>query len=172
MRTLQSRRLVKRSEALARSLILASVLAWSCRPEIGRAMSEIQDHFKSIRIDEAPPEIAQALKERVHDEPRLKLAGGKDDTIGLGLTVVRIEDENCDGKFCPTYFKYSLDRGSPSTQTLMLKCEEWLWVGDNWQPIRSGAEVVWITAWVVVKTDAGEAQVTFTRLGPTISFKK
>jgi hypothetical protein len=138
------------------------------------AMAQTQDHFKSITIDEAPSDVAEELRKRFGTELeyQLKVGGVRDDAIGLDLAVVRIESKDCDEKFCPTYIRYTFKGGVPVVQTLILRCEEWLVIGDHFRPITSGTEIVGIAAWIVVKTNVGEALVAFTRLGPEVSFKK
>jgi hypothetical protein len=53
-----------------------------------------------------------------------------------------------------------------------MKCDEWLFDSETISPpLRSsGGEVVGIAILIFVKTKAGQAQVSFTRLGPAVSF--
>jgi hypothetical protein len=162
------------SSSLGRLFFLLFVFGCSVHPEDCYGMAQTQDHFKPISIDDAPPEVAQELKRQAGNgiEYHLKIGGIKDDAVGFDLVVVRIEGQDCDGKFCPTYIKYTFKGGLPASRALILNCEEWLVVGDQFRPIRSGTEVVGVAAWIVLKTDVGEARVTFTKLGPEVSFKK
>lgn len=160
-------------------LLLLFVVGFGLQADDCLAQAEEVNSFRPITIDEAPPELRQEIEITRAASPydfRLKMAGGLSHEPGAHLTIVRIENNQCEDKFCPTYIKYDYNNGTsaPAVQTLLMKCDEWLFDSDTIAPsLRSSSgEVVGIAISITVKTTVGLAEVNFTRLGPAVSFLK
>jgi hypothetical protein len=160
-------------------LLLLSGVGFGLHADSCFAVAEEITSFRPITIEEAPPELRQEIEITRAASPsdyHLKMAGGVSNEPGAHITIVRIENNQCEDRFCPTYIKYDYSNGAGphSVQTLLMKCDEWLFDGDTiWPPLRSSSgEVVGIAISIEVKTKVGLAEVSFTRLGPAVSFFK
>jgi hypothetical protein len=166
-------------------LLLLSVVGFGL--QAGGCFAQAQEitSFRPITIEEAPPELRQEIemtRAAFPSDYHLKMVGGLSNAPGAHVTIVRIENNQCEDRFCPTYIKYNYNNGAgpssvsglPSVQTLLMKCDEWLFDSETiWPPLRSSSgEVVGIAISIEVKTKVGRAQVSFTRLGPAVSFFK
>jgi hypothetical protein len=156
---------------------LLSVIGFCLQADSCFSQAEEITSFRPITIDEAPPELRQEIEIMRAASPsdyHLKMAGGGSNEPGAHITIVRIENNQCEDRFCPTYIKYNYNNGAGplSVQALLMKCDEWLFDSEMIPPpLRSSSgEVVGIATSIEVKTKVGHVQVSFTRLGPAVSF--
>jgi hypothetical protein len=159
-------------------LLLLSVVAFALRADSCLAQAEEITHFRPITIEEAPPELKQEIEiisAKAPYEYRLKMLGGPSGEPGGHVTMVRIESDQCEDRFCPTYIKYSYNKaGMSSVQTLVMQCDEWFFLSDVIPPPlkTSSGEIVGTAITIEVKTKRGPAEIVFTRLGPAVSLFK
>jgi hypothetical protein len=160
-------------------ILLLLFVAWfGLQADRCLAQAEEITRFRPITIEEAPPELRQEIEIIRAESPydyHLKMVGGPSNEPGAHVTIVRIESNQCEDRFCPTYIKYNYNKaGTSSVQTLLMKCDEWLFDSDIIPPPfkSSSGEVVGTAITIEIKTKLGPAQITFTRLGPAVSFFK
>ena len=157
-------------------LLLLSAIGFCLQADSCFAQAEEITSFKPITMEEAPPELRQEIEltRAAFSSDYHLMAGGVSKEPGAHITIVRIENNQCEDRFCPTYIKYDYNDGAgpPSVQTLLMMCDEWLFDSEIIPPpLRSSSgKVVGIAISIEVKTKVGHVQVSFTRLGPAVSF--
>lgn len=159
-------------------VLLLWVAVFGLRSDGCLAQAQEITRFRPITIEEAPTELRQEIEITRSQFPsgyNLKMAGSLSEEPGAHITIVRIENNQCEDRFCPTYIKYYYNKaGASSVQTLLMKCDEYLFDSDRIAPLlkSSSGEVVGTAITISVKTKLGPAQITFTRLGPAVSLFK
>jgi hypothetical protein len=98
-----------RSNLLRLFLMFFSVTGFGLHSDTCFAVAEEIRSFRPITIEEAAPELRQEIEITRAASPsdsHLKMAGGSSNEPGAYVTIVRIENNQCEDRFCPTYIKY------------------------------------------------------------------